>query len=91
VNYWSEKNPCENCGATSNTTHNESCRNANLYDHNGHAVPAERRPPTLPDNTFKHKNDTECMWSLTDQKWYRMHPLYPLRECAKTHTQGETI
>lgn len=44
MDYWTENNPCYNCGATSNTTHHESCRNANLYDHNGHAVPAERRP-----------------------------------------------
>ena len=34
--------------------------------------------------TYRHV-DRECLWSVTDQKWYVMHPLYPLVECDRTH------
>lgn len=40
MHYWTARNPCLNCGATSNTSHDQSCRNANMYDSHGRAIPA---------------------------------------------------
>lgn len=34
---------------------------------------------------FRHEDGSECLWSVTDQQWYQMHPLYPTRECGREH------
>lgn len=38
-----------------------------------------------------NEDDAECLWGTTDQKWYRMHPLYPLQECDRDHGPIEAL
>lgn len=38
MQFWSETNPCGYCGAISNAGHAPSCRNADLYDDQGHSI-----------------------------------------------------
>ena len=50
MQFWSEKNPCTYCGATSNTSHPPRCRNYMLYTQGGAAIeamPADPNPSCL--------------------------------------------
>lgn len=39
MQFWSEDAPCAYCPGTSNTSHERTCQNANIYDENGRWIP----------------------------------------------------
>lgn len=82
MHYWTPTNPCKYCGATSNTTHHPICRDAGLYDKEGHAIPAVPHThggtdaPECTPTGIRCRNQERGIMSVEPKKYVRK-PFYP--------------